>query len=112
MVNLDPRKMTWAALLGQWVEFARSSMALPDDVEGRAWKAAVPDLIGLQAVTMALGETDLLGPDERALGLDRARLLVERHEQNLHRLLSHQTHPMIDELIRDAHRAIARAQGL
>ena len=86
MSTFDPRKLTWAALLARWVNFARSAVALPDDAQGRAWKSAVPDIIALQAVTMALGELDQLPTEERALGLDRAQVLIDRHGQNLRSL--------------------------
>lgn len=107
----DPRKLTWAALLGRWVQFARSAVALPDDARGRAWKAAVPDIIGLQAVTCALRELDQLLADERALGIDRAKVLIERHTANLQRLRASDPHPMLDELMRDAQAALDRAQA-
>jgi hypothetical protein len=34
---LHPDALTWAGLLGQWLDFARASVALPDDAEGRRW---------------------------------------------------------------------------
>ena len=107
----DARKVTWTALLGRWVSFARSAVALPDDAQGRAWKAAVPDIIGLQAVTCALDELDQLPPHERALGLDRARVLIERHSGNLHRLWPNGLHPMLDEMIGDAQAAMHKAHS-
>lgn len=107
---LHPEQLTWAALLGRWIEFAQSAVALPDDATGRAWKQAVPPIIGLQAVTMALGEVDELAADQRALGIDRANILIERHT---HELLdafavtdTSQLHPMLIELIADAHAAL------
>lgn len=108
---LDPRNMTWAALLAHWVEFARSSLALPDDAQGRAWKAAVPDIIGLQAVAMALGETNRLSAAEKSLGLDRARVLLERHEEHLQRLFPGLDHPLLVELLADVKRAIAAVEA-
>ena len=77
--DYDPQALTWAAMLGRWVDFARSSVALPDDAEGRKLKASVPDLIQLQAVWFALQHLDDLPPDERALGRDRAGVLITRH---------------------------------
>ena len=113
MSDLDPVKLTWAALLGRWIEFARSAVALPDDASGRAWKQAVPEIIGLQAVTMALGETDQLPADQRALGLDRARILIERHTQKLHAIFSpHPLHPMLTELLDDANAAVKTAEQI
>jgi hypothetical protein len=113
MAGFDPRKLTWAALLGRWITFARSAVALPDDAHGRAWKAAVPDIIGLQAVAMALGELDQLPADERALGLDRAQILVDRHTRNLSTLFADDLHPMLRELIQEAQESLIahRAAG-
>jgi hypothetical protein len=111
--DFDARKLTWAALLGRWVEFARSALALPDDATGRALRSAVPDIIGLQAVTMALGEADELEPDERALGLDRARVLIERHTRNLGALFEGDSLPVrLAELIDDANAAVRRVEGM
>lgn len=76
---LHPERLTWAALLGRWVDFARSALALPDDAEGRRLRRCVPDMIMLQAVWCALRELDGLHPAERALGLDRAGVLIDRH---------------------------------
>lgn len=108
-MSFDPRKLTWAALLGRWVEFARSAVALPDDAQGRAYKAVVPDIIGLQAVTMALSELDQLPPDERALGLDRAQILIDRHTQNLRDQFPQDLHPSLREMLDEADRALAQA---
>lgn len=110
---IEPAKLTWAALLGRWIELAQSAVALPDNAQGRAWKQAVPQIIGLQAVTLALGEADQLTADERALGLDRARILIERHTQLLHALFDPQPmHPMLAELIDDANAAVQLAQRI
>jgi hypothetical protein len=103
----DARLLTWAALLGRWMEFAQTAVALPDDADGRAWKQAVPAIIGLQAVTMALREVNDLPNDERALGLDRAEILIERHADELHRAFAGGgLHPMLTELLDDARAAL------
>jgi hypothetical protein len=110
MPGLEPQKLTWAALLGRWVELSQGALALPDDARGRAWKAAVPDIVALQAVAMALGEAGQLDAEQRALGLDRARLLVEKHAGHLTALFTPAAlHPMLAELIADAEAAIAQA---
>jgi len=110
MTDLDPRKLTWAALLGQWVEFARSSVALPDDAEGRAWRAIVPDIIGLQAVTMALRDRQKLQKADLTLAIDRSRVLVDRHAARIRATMGPKLHPKLDELILDATKAIAAAE--
>ncbi len=107
MSEIDASKLTWTALLGRWVEFARSAVALPDDAEGRAWRKSVPDIIGLQAVAMALRDAERLEPDQRALGVDRARVLIERHTAHLHAAFGPaELHPMLVELITDAWSAV------
>jgi hypothetical protein len=77
------RHLTWATLLARWTDFARASVALPTDGEGGRWRASVAPIIGLQAVTFALGESGLLPPDERAVALDRGALLVARYAAEL-----------------------------
>lgn len=111
--DFDAHKLTWAVLLGRWVQFARSALALPDDAMGRALRASVPDIIGLQAVTMALGEAELLEPDERALGLDRARVLIQRYTRNLHTLFEDEGLPAkLTELIDDANDAVRQVEAM
>ncbi len=113
MSKFDPRKLTWAALLGRWMEFARSALALPDDAEGRAWRQAVPAIIGLQAVAMALSEAGELDREQRALGCDRARVLIERHRNELHGIFGPDAlQPMLRELIDDAEAALRRAEAI
>ncbi len=105
---MDSHTLTWAALLGRWIEFARSAVALPDDADGRAWKQAIPAIIGLQAVCMALREVDDLPADERALGLDRADLLIQQHTAELHAAFDRLSlHPMLIELIDDAAKTLS-----
>ena len=111
--DMDSRNLTWAALLGRWVELAQAAVALPDDAEGRAWRSAVPHVITLQAVTMALGEVDDLPADERALGIDRARILVERARAGLDEWFeADDVHPMVAELLGDAEAAVAKAEAM
>ena len=101
--QLEPRKLTWSVLIGRWVDFARSALALPDHEEGRRLKDSVPDIIMLQAVWFALQHLDELGPDERALGLDRAELLIETHSRHLHARWHESSMPsMLSEIMNDA----------
>lgn len=76
---LDPARLTWAVLLGRWTEFARSAVALPTEGDAGRVRASVTDIITLQAVWFALQHMDELGPAERAIGLDRAGVLIDRH---------------------------------
>ncbi len=76
---LDVGKLTWAVLLGRWVEFAKSALALPTEGEGRLLRDSVSDIIMLQAVWFALQHLDSLEDDEKALGIARAEVLIDRH---------------------------------
>jgi hypothetical protein len=83
MTELRPESLTWTGLLGRWVEFAQTAVALPDEGEGAQWRASVPAIIQLQAVTFALAELGELAADERALGRDRATLLIRASAEEL-----------------------------
>ena len=76
---MEPMTLTWAALLGRWTDFARSALALPKDADGERWRRSIASIIGLQAVTFALAEVPGLPPDEAALGLNRAEVLIGRY---------------------------------
>ncbi|MBX3351895.1 MAG: hypothetical protein KF684_03095 [Phycisphaeraceae bacterium] len=107
--------MTWAALLARWTEFARASVAFPKDDRGERWRASVAPVIGLQATTFALGDIDALSPGERALGLDRAGVLVRAHAGDLHRVWAGEAMPdALREVVDDAASALslARSRGV
>jgi len=87
-----PVATLWPMLLAKWTEFAKASVAFPRTPEGDAWRAAVPSVITLQAVAMALGELveRLEGPEAQrparadvALALDKAGVLIDQHERTL-----------------------------
>lgn len=100
---LAVNQLTWAVLLGRWVQFARSAAALPDDRESQALRQSVPDVIMLQAVWFALQHLEELPADERALGLDRAKVLIDKHAAALEtRWLGAAMPPPLGELIADA----------
>lgn len=109
--------LTWPALLAHWTAFAKASLALPKNAEGDRWRAAVPAIIGLQAVTFALGDLDRLraapsdADGERALAIDRAELLIRKHGAELHDLWAGEPlHPELARLIEDARAALAAAR--
>lgn len=115
----DPHSadFTWPALLAHWTDFARASLALPKTGEGDRWRAAVPAIIGLQAVAFALGDLDCLAPrpgdpaGERALALDRADMIIRRHAAELHELWRGEPlHTELAVLIEDARAAFAAAK--
>ena len=108
--NLNPRELTWAALLARWVEFARAAVALPDDEQGSRWKRSVTAIIELQAVIMALGELDELPEAEKALGLDKAEIIIRRNTKQLHDIWDRTDVPAkIEELLRDAAQTLQAA---
>jgi len=108
---LHPEHLTWAVLLGRWIAFARSAVALPDDADGRRLRDSVGDLIQLQAVWFALQHLDELPPDERALGLDKAEVLIDKHAAALRARFGDEAMPeMVQELIDDAHSALRDKQ--
>ncbi|HCD34382.1 MAG TPA: hypothetical protein DER01_18370, partial [Phycisphaerales bacterium] len=106
--HLDTHRLTWAVLLGKWVQFARSAVALPDDEQGRKLRASVPDLIMLQAVWFALQHMDELSAAEQALGLDRATVLVDHHTVQLNAHWQSEDLPQkIEQLITDVRQMLA-----
>ena len=78
---LEPDRLTWAVLLARWTDFARSALALSEEGEPGLVRQSVTDIITLQAVWFALGQMDELSPAERAMGLDRAGVLIRRHRE-------------------------------
>ncbi len=108
---LEPDRLTWAVLLGRWTDFARSAVALPEDGEGGRVRQSVTDIITLQAVWFALGGLEELPPDERAIGLDRAGVLIRRHTQALHERFADEEMPTgLTDLIAGVQEAYASAR--
>ena len=93
----NPQVLTWAALIGRWMDFARSAVALPETGEGGRWRSAVPSVIALQALVHALGEADAVSPDERALALDKGELLVREHAGALN--VAWRSEPLPEQLV-------------
>lgn len=108
----DAGRVTWAVLLGGWIEFAKSSLALPDGGAGRAMRESVSDIIGLQAVWFALQHVDELDADEKALGIDRAEVLIERHAEAIEARWRGEALPgELTVLIEDARSMLAKSQS-
>ncbi|QDU32753.1 hypothetical protein KS4_07870 [Poriferisphaera corsica] len=109
---LPADQITWAALLGQWVEFARSAVALPSNDEGARMKDSIADVIMLQAVWFALESLSGLSTDEQALGLNRAALLIKKHKANLvSRYTEIQMPHSMSQLISDAESSYSKAKS-
>lgn len=98
---------TWEALLAHWTAMAKAASALPPEGEGKRWREAVTPIIELQAVTHALADLDRLPEDERAAGLDRAEVIVQRGVSRLHDLWRGEELPAgVSDLIADARSAL------
>lgn len=105
-----PDITTWSALLAHWTDFARASVALPDDGEGGRWKRAVPHVISLQATAMALAELDRVDDGERPLALDRAEIACRDSTRAVHELWRGEPMPeLLGELVQDARVAFESA---
>ena len=83
MTGFPTDAITWTALLGQWMDFARTSVALPSNADGHRWRQSVSPIITLQAVTFALGEIARVDAAEQALARDKADILIRRSAQDL-----------------------------
>ncbi|MDY7108979.1 MAG: hypothetical protein SYC29_10125, partial [Planctomycetota bacterium] len=110
MMELHPETLTWTALLGTWMDYARASVAAPKDAEGDRWRAAVPAVINLQAVTFALADLARLPVEDRPLARDRAELLIVDNAAKLHELWRGEEMPeSLIEISEDARAALERS---
>jgi hypothetical protein len=107
-----PEALTWTGLLAQWVRFAQASLALPDDADGSGsrWRASVPAIINLQAVTFALADLDRLAADELALALDKAEILISDNERLLAAIWNAGMTPSLREICDDARATLDAAK--
>lgn len=104
---------TWGVLLAKWSQFAQAAVSLPKNEHGERWRSVVADIIGLQAVTFALRDLGELPADERALGLDRAAVLIRSHAKAIHAAWGAEPLPeQLLELIGDAQKARELAESL
>ena len=109
---LHPDRLTWTLMLGRWVEFARAAVGLPKDHEGQALRDSVPDIIMLQAVWFSLQHCDELSASERALGVDRAEVLIDKHAgQMMKRWAPGELPPQLMELIVDARKMLEQVRN-
>ena len=108
---MDAPKLTWAVLLGRWVDFARSSLALKDDAAGRRLRQSMSDIIMLQAVWFAVQNLDELDDQQRAVGVDRAQVLFDKHARALQDRFDNDMPDQVRTLIEDAARQIEAAGG-
>ncbi|MHC4947758.1 MAG: hypothetical protein ACYTG1_05790 [Planctomycetota bacterium] len=107
MTEIDSHSLTWTSLLGKWVEFAQASVALPADADGERWRASVPSIINLQAVTFALAELGDVPAAERPYARDMAEVLIRDQAGELDRVWGGTPMPpTILELAGDARAAL------
>jgi hypothetical protein len=110
---LRPEALTWTGLLAQWVRFAQASLALPAEGDGARWRASVPAIINLQAVTFALADLDRLPAHEHALALDKAEMLINSSVAELDGIWTGGiTSPLLIEICDDAKAALRIRQGV
>lgn len=109
MSKLRPEALTWTALLAKWMDYARATLALPDDADGMRWRSSVAPIITLQAVTFALGDIDPLPADEQALARDKAELLIDRAQHDLATVWNDAGWPdNVRDIVDDARAALLR----
>ena len=109
---LEPDRLTWAVLLARWTDFARSAVALPQAGEPGLIRQSVTDIITLQAVWFALRQMDELSEAERAIGLDRAGVLIQRHCSAIEaRFAGHHVPKDLQSLLDDVAETYESARG-
>ncbi|BAM04107.1 hypothetical protein PSMK_19480 [Phycisphaera mikurensis NBRC 102666] len=67
-------------MLAGGVALAQAAAALPDDEDGRRWRAATPALVGLHVLAGRL-----VGAEGEPIGRTRARVLLGQHRRALQR---------------------------
>lgn len=106
-------ELTWAMLLAHWMDFARASVALPDEGDAGRHRRSTAPLISLAAVTHALGEVDRLEDDERALALDKAEILIRGDVEKLDVIWEGQDPPeAVWAFVENAAAALGEATGV
>ncbi len=109
MSDLRPEVLSWTALLGRWIDYARASLALPADDEGSRWKESVTAIINLQAATFALGELAQLVSKDQPLAVDRADVLIGDAHSQLDAIWGDADWPpSLQEIVEAAHAAVQR----
>jgi hypothetical protein len=105
---------TWSALLGHWVALVKAGeglvQAAPDDPEAARWRASIPEVVTLQAITFALGDLAGLPEADRPLARDRADLGVTAAAATLDEIWHGVEMPeSMLEIAGDARRAVDQA---
>lgn len=105
----SPGGLTWPMLLGRWVEFAQSAVSLPETGQAGRYRRSVPSLITLHAVTHAIGELDLLLPEDHPPAMDRAEILIRKSEHELREIWGDPP-PEIAVFVSEAYAALETAK--
>jgi len=79
------------------MEFARAAVSLPEDGDGERWRRSIVPIISLHAVTMALGELELLPEVDRPFARDRAAVVVA--DANTALRAAWRSEPMPDSIV-------------
>ncbi len=108
---LHPESLTWAALLGRWLDLAAASTALTEDQDGPRWRRSLPSLITLQAIVFAMDEFDQLPQEEQPVALDRSEVLVNEARVQLEETWGEELPLALQEALDDADAAIATTEG-
>jgi hypothetical protein len=105
---------TWTALLAHFTGIAQRAVGLPRTPEGDRFRSAVPHVIALQAVTLALDHAESLPEEAFFVGLDRAEVVMRDHAAALRGIYQDALPDAIAATLEDAGRALAsaRASGL
>ena len=78
--DLPTAVVTWTTLLARWTALVKAGeglvLATPDEADAQRWRASIPEIVILQAVTFALGDLESLAGIDRSIARDRADLAV------------------------------------
>ncbi|MAH65112.1 MAG: hypothetical protein CMJ27_01785 [Phycisphaerae bacterium] len=110
--KLPTELVTWTTLLGHWTDLVKAGEGLrrSTDEDDRAWRASIPEVIRLQAITFALAELDRIEGPDRGLARDRAAIGVEEASARLDVLWSGVSMPeTLLEIAADASLALETA---
>ena len=108
---LHPNSLTWAALLGRWLDLAAASTALTEEQDGPRWRLSLSSLVTLQAIVFALEEFDQLPRGEQPVALDRSEVLVNDARMQLEETWGPAMPAALQEALDDAEAAIDAIEG-
>jgi hypothetical protein len=105
---------TWSALLSHWIALVKAGeglvQAAPDDLDAARWRASIPEVVSLQAITFALGDLAQLPAADRPLARDRADLGVTAAASKLDEIWRGEEMPeSVLEIAADARRSVEQA---